>query len=68
MAGGTAMGESAADSVANGFGQTHEIGNLWISGVTLFPTEGAVNPTYTIYAMSLRAAEDLAANWNTIAS
>jgi len=68
MAGGTAMGKSAADSVANGFGQTHEIGNLWISGVTLFPTEGAVNPTYTIYAMSLRAAEHLAANWSTIAS
>ena len=67
MVGGTAMGRSAADSVANGYGQTHEIPNLWIAGVTLFPTEGAVNPTYTMYAVSLRGAEHLAANWNAIA-
>ena len=63
------MGRSAADSVANGYGQTHEIPNLWIVGVTLFPTEGAVNPTCTrhAYATSLRGAEHLAENWNTIA-
>jgi choline dehydrogenase-like flavoprotein len=67
MVGGTAMGRSAADSVTNGYGQTHEIPNLWIAGVTLFPTEGAVNPTYTMYAASLRAAEHLAENWNAIA-
>ncbi len=29
-------------------------------------TEGAVNPTYTMYAVSLRGAEHLAANWNAI--
>ena len=67
MVGGTAMGRSAADSVANGYGQTHEIPNLWIAGVTLFPTEGAVNPTYTMYAASLRGAEHFAENWNAIA-
>lgn len=68
IVGGTAMGRSAADSVANGYGQTHEIPNLWLSGVTLFPTEGAVNPSYTLYAVSLRAAEHLATNWSTIAN
>jgi choline dehydrogenase-like flavoprotein len=67
MVGGTAMGRSAADSVTDGYGQTHEIPNLWIAGVTLFPTEGAVNPTYTMYAASLRGAEHLAENWNAIA-
>jgi choline dehydrogenase-like flavoprotein len=34
--------------------------------VTLFPTEGAVNPSYTIYAVSLRAAEHLADNWTSV--
>lgn len=67
MVGGTAMGSSAADSVTNGYGQTHEIPNLWIAGVTLFPTEGAVNPTYTMYAASLRGAEHLVQNWHAIA-
>ena len=62
------MGRNVSDSVANGYGQTHEIPNLWLSGVTLFPTEGAVNPSYTLYAVSLRAAEHLATNWGTIAN
>jgi choline dehydrogenase-like flavoprotein len=66
MVGGTAMGRSAADSVANGYGQTHEIENLWLAGVTLFPTEGAVNPSYTLYAVSLRAAEHLVDNWVSV--
>jgi len=68
MVGGTAMGRSAAESVANGYGQTHEIPNLWLAGATLFPTEGAVNPSYTLYAVSLRAAEHLATNWGAIAN
>jgi choline dehydrogenase-like flavoprotein len=65
--GGTIMGQSAANSVVNSYGQTHEIGNLWIAGPGLFPTSGAPNPTYTILALSLRGAEHLAASWGTVA-
>ena len=67
LMGGTIMGEGAANSVATSFGQTHEIANLWIAGPGLFPTSGAPNPTYTIFALSLRGAEHLAGNWSAVA-
>jgi len=31
------------------------------------PTEGASNPTYTIFAVSLRGAEQLAKTWGSVA-
>ena len=62
------MGTSAANSVTNSYGQTHEIPNLWMAGPGIFPTEGASNPTYTIFAVSQRGAENLASNWKTIAN
>jgi len=61
------LGKGAADSVTDSFGQTHEITNLWIAGPGIFPTSGAPNPTYTILALSLRGAENLAKNWGTVA-
>jgi choline dehydrogenase-like flavoprotein len=67
LMGGTIMGNSAADSVTNSYGQTHEIANLWIAGPGIFPTSGAPNPTYTIFALSLRGAEHLSANWGAVA-
>jgi choline dehydrogenase-like flavoprotein len=68
LMGGTIMGAGAGNSVVNSFGQTHEIPNLYIAGPGIFATAGASNPTYTIFALSLRGAEQLAANWKTIAS
>ena len=65
--GGTVMGAGAGDSVCDSYGQTHEIGNLWVAGPGLFPTEGASNPTYTIFAVSQRGAEQLVAKWGNIA-
>jgi choline dehydrogenase-like flavoprotein len=65
--GGTIMGTSAANSVVNGYGQCHEVPNLYIAGPSIFPTEGASNPTYTIFAVSLRGAEQLAKDWGTVA-
>jgi choline dehydrogenase-like flavoprotein len=67
LMGGTIMGNSAADSVTTSYGQTHEIANLWIAGPGLFPTSGAPNPTYTIFALSVRGAEHLAGNWAAVA-
>jgi choline dehydrogenase-like flavoprotein len=67
LMGGTIMGDRAADSITNSYGQTHEIANLWIAGPGNFPTSGAPNPTYTIFALSLRGAEHLAGTWGAVA-
>jgi choline dehydrogenase-like flavoprotein len=67
LMGGTIMGTAADNSVVNSFGQTHEVPNLYVAGPGIFPTCGASNPTYTVFALSLRAAENLATNWGSIA-
>lgn len=66
LMGGTIMGTAADNSVTNSYGQTHEIPNLWVAGPGIFPTGGAVNPTYTIFALSLRGAEQLAKSWSSV--
>src|SRR5262249_7974196 len=65
---GTIMGTDASNSITNSYGQTHELPNLYVAGPGIFPTEGASNPTYTIFALSLRGAEQMAASWSTVAS
>ena len=60
------MGTEAGNSVVNSYGQTHEIPNLYVAGPGIFATSGASNPTYTIFALSLRGAEQLAASWGTV--
>jgi choline dehydrogenase-like flavoprotein len=67
LMGGTIMGPGSANSVVNSYGQTHEIPNLYLAGPGIFATAGASNPTYTIFALSLRGAEQLAAEWSTVA-
>ena len=64
--GGTVMGSDAATSVTNSYGQTHEIGNLFLGGAGLHPTEGAVHPTNTLMAVALRGAEHMAQSWASI--
>jgi choline dehydrogenase-like flavoprotein len=59
LMGGTVMGTNADNSVANGWGQTHEIENLYIGGGSLFPTSSSVNSTFTIHALAMRSAEYL---------
>ena len=67
LMGGTIMGTAAGNSVVNSYGQTHEVPNLYVAGPGIFPTGGASNPTYTIFALSLRGAEQLASKWSTVA-
>lgn len=54
------MGASAKDSVCNAYGQTHDIGNLFISDGSQFTTGGAENPTLTIVTLAIRQAEYIA--------
>lgn len=41
--------------------RVHGIDNLYIGGAAVYPTAGAVNPTFTLVALSLRLAEHLKA-------
>ena len=50
----------AEDGVANKFGQTHDIPNLFISDGSQFTTGGAENPTLTIVALAIRQADYIA--------
>jgi choline dehydrogenase-like flavoprotein len=67
LMGGTIMGTGPENSVVDSYGQTHEIPNLYMAGPGIFATSGASNPTYTIFALSLRGAEQLATKWSTVA-
>lgn len=64
--GGTVMGSNETDSVTNSYGQVHGIPNLVIAGPGLFPTSGGVNPTFTVHALTLRAAKHLLGTWRTL--
>jgi len=62
--GGVVMGRDAASSVTNGFGQCHDIENLFVAGPSLFPSAGAVNPTFTASALAARSAAYIASEWS----
>ncbi len=54
------MSVKAADGVCNGFGQTHDVANLFISDGSQFTTGGAENPTLTIVTLAIRQADYIA--------
>ena len=64
--GGTVMGKEPADSVVDSYGRSHQVPNLFIAGGGLFPSVGALGPTFTIYALSLRSAEYINKNWKSL--
>jgi choline dehydrogenase-like flavoprotein len=60
---GTAkMGDDPATSVVNGYGQTHDVPNLYVVDGSVFPTSSSTNPTATICAFAKRAATYIAKN------
>jgi choline dehydrogenase-like flavoprotein len=55
---GTArMGKDPRTSVLNSYCQAHEVKNLFVTDGSSFTTSGEKNPTLTIMALSLRAAD-----------
>ncbi len=54
------MASSPRDGVVNKWGQTHDIGNLFVSDGSVFTTGAAENPTLTIVALAIRQADHLA--------
>ncbi|WP_267161104.1 GMC family oxidoreductase [Halovenus salina] len=57
--GTTRMGTDPTESVVDPTLRTHDLDNCWIVGSSVFPTGGAMNPTLTIAALALRAADGL---------
>jgi len=55
--GTTRMGTDPDESVVNARMQTHDLGNLTIASSSVFRTSGALNPTLTIGALALKAAD-----------
>ena len=57
---GTArMGDDPSRSVVNGWNQAHDVNNLFIVDGSAFVTGAGVNPTSTIGALALRAADGI---------
>ena len=59
LQGGTIMGLSPENSVLNPWLQHWQVPNLWTVGGSAFPQNGSGNPTLTILAITLRAADAL---------
>jgi choline dehydrogenase-like flavoprotein len=66
--GTTRMGDDPRSSVTDGNGRVHGLGNLFVAGSSLFPTSGWANPTLTIVALALRAAQHIDRDLSTVAT
>lgn len=53
------MGTNPRESVCNGFGQAHEVKNLFIADGSLFTQATEKSPTLTIMALAMRGADYL---------
>jgi len=58
------MGADKSTSVVNGYGQSHEIDNLFIVDSSVFVTSGGRNPALTIQALAFRFADYIVKQWN----
>ena len=54
------MADNPSEGVVNRWGQTHDIGNLFVSDGSQFTTGAAENPTLTIVALAIRQADHIA--------
>ncbi|SFG72986.1 Choline dehydrogenase [Halopelagius inordinatus] len=57
--GTTRMGDDPAESVVRPTLRTHDLRNLYIASGSVFVTGGAMNPTLTIAALALKAADHI---------
>lgn len=51
------MGNNPFTSVTNRYGQLHGIPNLYVADNSIFPSNGAANPTLTTVSISIRTAD-----------
>jgi choline dehydrogenase-like flavoprotein len=58
--GTTRMGDDPATSAVNGWGQAHDVPNLFVADGGPFVSQADKNPTWTILALSMRTSEHIA--------
>jgi choline dehydrogenase-like flavoprotein len=58
--GTTRMGGSASTSVVDRDCRVHGYNNFFVAGSSVFPTGGYANPTFTIVALAVRLADEIA--------
>jgi choline dehydrogenase-like flavoprotein len=61
LVGAARMGADPSTSVVDGFGQSHDIANLFICDGSILPTQGSANPGLTIQALAARTGDYLTA-------
>lgn len=61
-AGGCRMGTDPKESVTDSFGRTHDHPNLFVVGAPTCPSAGCANGTLTFVALTLRSADQIAAD------
>jgi choline dehydrogenase-like flavoprotein len=59
--GTTRMHEDPKQGVVDANCRVHGVGNLYVAGPAVYPTAGAVNPTLTLVALTLRLSDHLKA-------
>jgi choline dehydrogenase-like flavoprotein len=59
LSGGTVMGRDPATSVTDHSGRLHDAPDLFVAGAGLFPSIGALSPTFTVLALADRTARTL---------
>lgn len=59
--GTTRMADGPDRGVVDAHCRLHGVENLYVAGSSVFPTSGAVSPTYTIVALAIRLADHLKA-------
>ena len=55
------MGSDPEDAVADGRGELHDTGGVWIGDASAFPTAPGVNPMISIMALAHRTAANILA-------
>ena len=58
--GTTRMGDDPGTSAVNGFGQAHDVRNLFVADGGPFVSQADKNPTWTILALAMRTSEYIA--------
>ena len=58
------MGSDPAKSVTDSYGRVHGVPNLIVAGGGLFPSIGAVSPTFTVLALADRTTAAMLGDWD----
>jgi choline dehydrogenase-like flavoprotein len=61
-----AMGEDRRRAVVNSYGQSHDLPNLFVCDMSVFPTSLGAPPQISTAALADRTAHYITANWSAL--